>query len=133
MLGIGFIAPNNNKSQRQRISLENSNIELTKEEKRKIFFRTLINKYFNKISNFIIKEIGNNKKSAIFYFNYYDFLNNKLGHPQLIMQQILYEMCYEYSEFIGKDQHDNPITLKTLFGENFKFTVKGKNSVLFQW
>ncbi len=133
MLGIGYIEPSNNKSQRQKISLDNSNVEITKEEKRKNFLQILINKYFNKIYNFIIKEIGKNKKSAIFYFNYYDFLNDKLGHPQLIMQQILYEMCYEYSEFIGKDEYKNPITLKTLFGQNLKFTVKGKNSVLFQW
>lgn len=133
MLGIGFITPTNNKSQRQRISLENSTDQLSKEEKRKNLFQTLIYKYFNKISNFIIKEISKNKNSATFYFNYYDFLNDKLGHPQLIMQQILYEMCYEYSEFIGKDQHNNPITLKTLFGQNFKFTVKGKNLVIFEW
>lgn len=133
MSNIEYINSKFNKTQRQKIDnyldikLDNKEIRLKK------LYIFLINKYFNKICNHIIKEIVKNKNKSIFYFNYYDFINLKLGHPQLIMTNLMYEMCYEYSEFVSKDQHNNIITLKTLFGNNFKFTIKGKNIVILEW
>ncbi len=131
MLGSGYISAKSNNAQRRKIDILSS--EESKENKRKIFQKNLIDKYFNKICKYIVKEIFNNKNKTVFYFNYYDFINDKLGHPQLIMNQILYEMCYEYSEFASRDEHNNIITLKTLFGNNFKFTIKGKNLAVFEW
>ena len=134
MLGVGYINPKSNNSQRQRIDIFLNNLDINgKETKKKILIQSLINKYFNKICNHVVKEISLNKNKTIFYFNYYDFVNDKLGHPQSIMTQLLYEMCYEYSEFVSKDQHDNIITLKTIFGQNFKFTIKGKNLLILEW
>ena len=132
MLGSGYINSKSNNSQRQRIQIDSSN-ELNKKLKRTIFIKNLIYKYFNKICDQIIKDIYKGKNKTLFYFNYYDFTNEKMGHPQLIMNEILYEMTYEFSEYVNKDEHNNIITLKTLFGNNFKFNLKGKNLMIFEW
>jgi len=132
MLGSGYINSKSNNTQRQRIQIDSSN-ELNKKLKRTIFIKNLIYKYFNKICDQIIKDIYKGKNKTLFYFNYYDFINEKMGHPQLIMNEILYEMTYEFSEYVNKDEHNNIITLKTLFGNNFKFNLKGKNLMIFEW
>ena len=49
------------------------------------------------------------------------------------MTQLMYEMCYEYSEYPCYDQHYNKITLKTLFGNGLTFEIKGKNGVILKW
>lgn len=125
-----------NNKQRQKIDSFNSFNSFNlpnKDLKRKTLLTNLNNKYFSKITQKIQNEINNNKKTAVFYFNYYDFLNERLGHPQLIMKELLYEMSYEYSEYVHKDNHNNIITLKTLFGNNLKFKIIGKNIAIFEW
>lgn len=109
------------------------NSMLIKENKRKIHMTMLSNKYFNKIVNNINKAILNNKNSIIFYYNYYDFVNDKLGKPHGFLNEFMYEMCYDYSEFISKDINGNIITFKTLFGNNFKWELKGKNMMIITW
>ena len=116
----------------QRQKMDSSNLE-DKERKKREKMTFLINKYFNKITQTVLKEIHKNKNKAVFYFNYYDFLNDKLGHPQLLMKQLMYELSYEYSEFPCYDEHGNTITLKTLFGNSLTFELKGKNSVVIKW
>ena len=115
---------NNNNSNNEKIS---------KEEKRKIQIKSLQNKYFNKICNAIIKANEQNKKSINFYYNYYDFVNDRLGKPHGFLNEFMYEMCYSNSEFILKDSNNNPITFKTLFGHFFNWELKGKNMMIISW
>ena len=93
----------------------------------------LSNKYFNKIVNCVIKEIYKNNNNVNFYFNYYDFVNNKLGKPLGFLNEFMSEMCYDYSEYVTKDCHGNPLTFKTLFGNNFKWEILGKNKINISW
>ena len=122
-------------SRRRRVHIEPQQElnRLIKENKRNQFIKVLINKYFNKICNRIINENAKGKSETMFFFNYYDFINQGLGHPALIMNEIVYEMCYEHSEYVSLNQHGNVMTLKTLFGNNFNFQMKGKNCMLFKW
>lgn len=100
----------------------------TKEELRNNLKKNLISKYFTKIIEDIKKDISKGNNKCTFYYNYYDFTNKKMGHPHLIVNEILYEMTYEYSEFI-----QDKITLKSLFGNNFKWSLKSKNIIIFEW
>ena len=93
----------------------------------------LANKYFNKISNAVIKASVNNKKEIHFFYNYYDFVNNRLGKPHGFLNEFMQEMSYEYSEYITKDDNNNPLTFKTLFGNDFKWEIKGKNMIIISW
>ena len=93
----------------------------------------LKNKYLNKIVNTIIKAIYENKNNVAFYYNYYDLLNDRIGKPHGLLNEFLYEMSYEYSSYINNDQNGNPMTLRTLFGNNFRWELKGKNRVIFYW
>ena len=45
----------------------------------------------------------------------------------------MYEMCYELSPYVNKDYNSNIITFKTLFGENFRWELKGKNKMIISW
>ena len=94
---------------------------------------TLTNKYFNKISNAVMKANAEDKKSINFYYNYYDFVNDRLGKPHGFLNEFMYEMCYTNSEFIQKDINENPITFKTLFGPMFHWQLHGKNMMIISW
>ena len=149
MLGTGntisdSIAKKNN-SRKQRIGIPgipgniesiNNNSEmdkLIKEVARKNMIKSLIDKYYNKIYLCILSAIAKKQKEIDFYYNYYDFVNKKMGHPHLIVNEILYEMCYEFSEYKIYDAQQNIITLKILFGNSFKWTLYGKNKIKFEW
>jgi len=124
--------------QRQRIDdspyTNTSEIDrLIKEEARDNKINFLVNKYFNKIKNAVIKADSLNKKHIHFYYNYYDFVNDGLGKPHGFLNQFMYEMCYEYSKYILKDETGNPITFKTLFGYAFKWELRGKNMMIISW
>ena len=149
MLGSGdaissSVSKNNN-SRKQRIGIP-GNIEdsisnnktsemdkLIKETARKNMIKSLIDKYFNKIVQCVLNAIHKQLKEADFYYNYYDFVNKKMGHPHLIVNEILYEMSYEFSEYKTYDVQGNVMTLKSLFGNSFKWTLYGKNKVKFEW
>ena len=135
MLGSGYMYTKNSNSQRRRINLPNkSEIDkLIKDTERKNKINLLADKYFNKIVNSIIKAITENKNKIHFYYNYYDFVNNRLGKPHGFLNEFMYEMCYEYSEYVSKDCHNNPITFKILFGQNFKWELCGKNMMIISW
>lgn len=132
-----------NNSRKQRIgipgnieSINNKTSEmdkLIKETARKNMIKSLIDKYYNKIYLCILGAISKKQKEVNFYYNYYDFVNKKMGHPHLIVNEILYEMCYEFSEYKIYDNQQNVITLKILFGESFKWTLYGKNMIKFEW
>lgn len=134
-----------NNSRKQRIGvpgnpessiINNSNSEmdkLVKEAARKNMIKNLIDKYYNKIVQCILNAIHKQCKEADFYYNYYDFVNKKMGHPHLIVNEILYEMSYEFSEYKTYDHEGNTMTLKTLFGNSLKWTLYGKNKVKFEW
>ena len=148
MLGTGnaisdSIAKKNN-SRKQRIGTPgnpenpgiNNNSEmdkLIKETARKNMIKGLIDKYYNKIYLNILSAISNKQRESDFYYNYYDFINKKMGHPHLIVNEILYEMCYEFSEYKIYDNQQNVITLKKLFGDSLKWTLYGKNKIKFEW
>ena len=118
----------------QRRKLENPNfLQLTKEQKRKLKINQLKDKYFSKISNEIIKATNHSKNTIHFYYNYYDFLNNGLGKPHGFLNEFMMEMSYLYSEYASKDSIGNIITFKTLFGENFKWELRGKNMMIISW
>lgn len=140
MLGIGHTYSKTSTGQRRRIDVEdvnNSNKseidKLIKENARETKMKFLINKYFNKITNAVIKANSLNKKDIHFYYNYYDFVNDGLGKPHGLLNQCMYEMCYEYSKYIQKDSNNNPMTFKTLFGHTFKWELKGKNMMIISW
>ena len=145
MLGSGNAIPKKNNSRKQKIGIpghpefslqnnQNSEMDkLIKETARKNMIKNLIDKYYNKIYLCIISAIEKNQKEANFYYNYYDFVNNKMGHPHLIVNEILYEMCYEFSEYKIYDFQQNVITLKKLFGDSFKWTLYGKNMIKFEF
>ena len=147
MLGIGNIYAKSANNQRRRIDsplveetketketkeTDKTNI-LTKEEKRKNQMTTLANKYFNKIVNAVIKANSLNKKSIKFYYNYYDFTNDRLGKPHGFLNEFMYEMCYDNSLYINKDESGIPITFKTLFGHKFSWELVGKNMMIISW
>ena len=135
MLGSGYMYSKNSNAQRRRIN-EPSKSEidkLIKESERKNKINSLADKYFNKITNSIIKAITNDKKEIHFYYNYYDFVNNGIGKPHGFLHEFMSQMCYEYSEYATKDCHNNPMTFKTLFGQNFKWQLRGKNMMIISW
>lgn len=121
------LEPNNESNTKHKPNPE------TKLEQRHKLKTNLINKYFNKIINNIIKAIYNDKTHDNFHYNYYEFLNKKMGHPHLIVNEILYEMSYQLSEYSTLDDNGNIMTFKTLFGDNFRWKLVGKNNILFEW
>ena len=135
MLGSGVIYSKSSNGQRRRIETpdEQEINKQNKEQHRKDKMNFLANKYFNKISNAVIKASVNNKKEIHFFYNYYDFVNNRLGKPHGFLNEFMQEMCYEYSEYITKDDNNNPLTFKTLFGNDFKWEIKGKNMIIISW
>jgi hypothetical protein len=137
MLGSEQLYSKSINNQRRRIdtrdNCQNTQNALTKEEKRRVQMTTLANKYFNKISNAVMKANTEDKKSIHFYYNYYDFVNDRLGKPHGFLNEFMYEMCYTNSEFIQKDTNGNSITLKTLFGHSFNWELKGKNMMIISW
>ena len=135
MLGSAYMYSKSYNGQRRRIEEQNkSEIDkLIKETERKNKINLLTNKYFNKITNAIIKAISKGKNEIHFYYNYYDFVNNGLGKPHGFLNEFMSEMCYEYSIYVTKDCHNNPMTFKTLFGQNFKWELKGKNMMIISW
>ena len=137
MLDSGQLYANSGHGQRRRIdtrdNCQNTQNALTKEEKRRAQMTTLANKYFNKISNAVMKANTEDKKSIHFYYNYYDFVNDRLGKPHGFLNEFMYEMCYTNSEFIQKYTNGNPITFKTLFGPSFHWELHGKNMMIISW
>lgn len=135
MLGSGYMYSKTATNQRQRIDIQNqSDIDkLIKMEQKKNKMNFLANKYFNKITNAIIKAITNGKTEIHFYYNYYDFVNNGLGKPHGFLNEFMSEMFYEYSEYITKDNNNNTMTFKTLFGANFRWNLHGKNMMIIAW
>jgi hypothetical protein len=128
------------KGQRQRQKLDIDTLtqtlnstHLTKDEKRSIKMIKLEKKYFLKIVNHINKAISNNKKKIVFFYNYYDFVNDRIGKPHGLLNEFLQEMCYDYSQFIKKDDNDIPITFKSLFGVNFNWKIFGRDSIELSW
>jgi len=135
MLGSGYIYAKNTNGQRRRIDKPiTSDIDkLIKESQRKNKMNYLANKYFNKIADSVIKASLNSKNNIHIYYNYYDFVNNGLGKPHGFLNEFMTEMCYEYSEYVTKDCHNNPMTFKTLFGPNFTWKLYGKNMMIISW
>lgn len=135
MLGIGYMYSKNTNGQRRRIEEPNKNEidKLIKENNRKSKINSLANKYFNKISDSVVKAASNGKNQIHFYYNYHDFVNNGLGKPHGFLNEFMSEMCYEYSEYVTKDCHDNPMTFKSLFGQNFRWELIGKNMMIISW
>ena len=107
-----------------------SNIK-NKEQIKKLKMTTLINKYYDKIVKEVTKNID--KKETAFYYNYYDFTNNKIGKPRGLFNEMMQEMCYEYSEYKKCDEDGNVITLKGLFGNTFNWDHVAKNKVIIKW
>ena len=135
MLGSGYMYAKNSNGQRRRIEEPNKreNNKLIKETYRNNKIYWLANKYFNNITNNVIKAATNGKNEINFYYNYYDFVNNGLGKPHGFLNEFMSEMCYEYSQYISNDCHGNPMTFKILFGQNFKWELKGKNMMIISW
>ena len=139
LLGIGHKYSKNSNRPKKRISIESiesnfQNINISKEEIKKDKLEKLFNKYFNKIVNKIIQEIYNNNNETIIYVNYYDFVNKeRIGKPGGLMSELLYHMCYEYSEHVTLDCHNNIMTLKTLFGNNLNWKIVNKDKIKFNW
>lgn len=135
MLGSAHMYSKTSNGQRLRIDVPvKSDVDkLIKENARKEKMNSLANKYFNKITNAVIKAASSNKNEIKFYYNYYDFVNDRLGKPHGFLNEFMYEMCYDYSEYVTKDEHGNPMTFKTLFGQNFKWELKGKNMMIISW
>jgi hypothetical protein len=108
---------------------------LTKEDYRRIKIYSLKSKYFNKIVASVNKSILNNKTEVHFYYNYYDFINKSLGKPHGFVNEFMYEMSYEYSEFVKNNDSNgnNIVTFKTLFGNNFRWQLIGKNMIKINW
>lgn len=135
MLGSAYQSSKSNNSQRRRIEISNtSEIDnIIKESKRKTHMTFLANKYFNKISDEVCKAIYKNKNSINFYYNYYDFVNDGLGKPHGFLNEFMYNMCYEYSEYVSKDPSGNIITFKSIFGPHFRWELRGKNMMIISW
>lgn len=132
---LKYVYTNNFNRQRRKINEDNQNIqELYDNDKiKENKMNSIKNKYFNKIIKSVNKAIVNNKNQIHFYYNYYDFLNNGLGKPHGFLNEFMYEMSYEYSNYISKDLNNNPITFKSLFGNNFKWELHGKNMLIISW
>lgn len=130
MLGKNTLEIKNVNYPKKRINIEDdTNMNnIIKQNLRKKFIEGLIKKYFTKIVNKVNNEKEKNKTSCVFYFNYYDLKNNGLGHPSLIMNEIMHEMCYIYSEYIEDDN-----ILQKYLGDKFRFTVKHKNMIFLEW
>lgn len=135
MLGSGYLYAKNKNGQRRRIEepIKSDIDKLIKETYKDNKMNFLANKYFNKICNAVIKAIFNDKNQIHFYYNYYDFVNNNLGKPHGFLNEFMYEMCYEYSKYVAKDSNDNIITFKKLFGQDFKWELRGKNMMVITW
>ena len=135
MLGSGHMYAKTSNGQRRRIDVPNQSDmdKLIKDTARKNKINSLANKYFNKITNSVIKAATNGKNEIHFYYNYYDFVNDRLGKPHGFLNEFMSEMCYEYSQYITKDSNGNPVTFKTLFGQNFKWELHGKNMMIISW
>lgn len=135
MLGSGYLYAKNRNGQRRRIEEPNKSDtdKLIKESNKSNKINWLADKYFNKICNSVIKACSNNKNEIHFYYNYYDFVNNGLGKPHGLLNEFMNEMCYEYSNYVTKDDNNNPMTFKTLFGNNFKWQLHGKNMMIISW
>ena len=135
MLGSAHMYSKTSNGQRLRIdSPVKSDVDkLIKENARKQKMNSLADKYFNKITNAVIKALSNDKNNIKFHYNYYDFVNDRLGKPHGFLNEFMYEMCYDYSEYVTIDEHGNPMTFKTLFGHNFKWELKGKNTMIISW
>ena len=135
MLGSGYMYKKNINGQRRKIDIPmKSDIDkLIKETHKKNKMDFLTNKYFNLIVNSVIKASVNGRNNIHFYYNYYDFVNNGLGHPHGFLNEFMTNMCYEYSEYITKDCQNNPMTFVSLFGPNFKWELRGKNMMIISW
>jgi hypothetical protein len=135
MLGSGNMYAKSGNGQRRRIDVPTNSVldNVIKEEKRKTQMTLLATKYFNKITNAVIKANAQEKKSIHFYYNYYDFVNDRLGKPHGFLNEFMQEMCYSDSQFITKDSNGNPLTFKTLFGHSFHWELKGKNMMIISW
>ncbi len=118
---------------KKHCSIEDDINNNSKEEKRDKKFQFLSQKYFNKISDKIIKAQSNSKSSIFFHYNYYDFVNDHLGKPHGLLNEFMYEMCYSYSKHVMKDTNSNSITFKSLFGEKFNWQLRGKNMMIISW
>lgn len=135
MLGSGHMYAKSHNSQRRRIDVpDKSNIDkIIKENNREKKMNMLADKYFNKITNSIIKAIMKNSNVIYFNYNYYDFVNTGLGKPHGFLNEFMNEMCYDYSKYVTNDCNGNVLTFKTLFGANFKWDIKGKNMMIISW
>tara|TARA_B100001093_G_scaffold64713_1_gene54623 strand:- start:6623 stop:7030 length:408 start_codon:yes stop_codon:yes gene_type:complete len=135
MLGSAHMYSKSGNGQRRRIDVPmKSDIDtLIKENEREKKMNSLANKYFNKIVKSVIKAITNDKNKIYFYYTYYDFVNNGLGKPHGFLNEFMSEMSYEYSKYVTKDCHGNVMTFKTLFGQNFKWDLKGKDMMIISW
>lgn len=135
MLGSATLYAKNGNGQRRRIDEPNkSEIDkLIKTNYKKTKINSLANKYFNKITNSVIKAATAGKNEIHFYYNYYDFVNNGLGKPHGFLNEFMTEMCYEYSEYVTNDTNGNVMTFKTLFGQKFKWELHGKNMMIISW
>ena len=135
MLGSANMYSKMNDGRRLRIEVPSKSEidQIIKECDRKNKMDGLADKYFNKIVNEVIKTIYKDKNKIIFYYNYYDFVNNKLGKPHGFLNEFMSEMCYEYSDYVKKDCQGNPMTFKTLFGYTFDWELRGKNMLIISW
>ena len=135
MLGDGLLYSKTGNGQRLRIDLEET---LPDNSLDKIIIKNkkmneLKNKYFQKIIDSVLNAIHKDKNSINFYYNYYDFTNKRIGKPHGLLNEFMYEMCYDYSIYCNKDLNDNALTFKTLFGEKFKWELIGKNKMIISW
>lgn len=128
---INYISTNIGR--RMKISEDNEynkKKKLSKDEIKKKKMNTLINKYYDKIIN----EVNNNKNKNLneikFYYNYYDFLNDRIGKPKGLFNEMMQEMCYEYSEYRKINEKGEILTLKNIFGNNFSWEHVDKNKIL---
>ena len=135
MLDHDIMYSKNTNFQRRKLEtpLISEIINTAKEHKRKTKMIMLANKYFNKITECVIKASTQNKNSINFYYNYYDFVNDRLGKPHGFLNEFMYEMCYDFSEFVTTDTNGNPMTFKTLFGSTFDWKLIGKNMIKISW
>ena len=128
---------NNNNNNKKKIKVDDlnfKNINLNEKEilrENKIIF--LKNKYFEKICKSIEKAKCKNKNEIHFYYNYYDFINNGLGKPHGFLNEFMYEMSYDYSKYVNKDYDNSSITFKSLYGNDFKWKLVGKNIIVINW
>ena len=116
MLGDSIMYAKTQNGQRRRIDLDNSlpDGSMDKIIIKNVKLGQLKHKYFQKIINEVIKAIHKNKNNINFYYNYYDFTNERIGKPHGLLNEFMYEMCYEYSVHCSKDCHGKILTFKTL-------------------